>query len=696
MGAALGEGAVAAAMAAQMGLTVGLAALACLWGAALMLAPAALGGAALAWVLHAAGPRRLGRALQSSLGGGEPGHAGTAAVLVVLALAGGVLGGAWAGDRLIAHLRADFAAAAVAGVSVLLAGALLGVAAAVAPAVAKGWLGAERRLGRVGALLSPASVAAFAAVALIAALVWWLPVEFAVAPGGAALAMAASLSRRLRGTVARLRRRWWPAFALVALAFASWPLLHLAPPPVRQVLGTAVPYTSLGLGAAAQVFDRDGDGHAAPPFGHDCDDTDASIHPGAIDIPADGIDQSCSGADARAYELPKPPPWWRPTQLPERSNVVLIVLDALRVDRTGFAGNDRALTPHLDRFRRSSTWFRWAYAPSPRTSFSLSSVLTGRYLQGLPVRKDAGNRFVLEPGAQTVASRLQKAGYDTVAFTLPYLFHHTEGIGAGFRVWESPWPVDEWREHFGKSDPITTQASIAYLRTVPEDGRRPFFLLAHYHCAHEPYVRHAEWDFGPSRADRYDSSVAQCDHHVGRLLEALDARADADRTAVLVMADHGELLGEHGFTAHGRTLFEPEVRVPLLLRLPGPRPQPTVHRPVVLTDVAPTLLDLAGITPPRSMQGWSLLSQLYPAQEPFPERAVFLYTQMRRGSAVYEGQGLLVHPLKYVRDVRSGAVELYDVVADPAEAHNLAAERSADSHRLGVMLEALHAHLASP
>ena len=115
----------------------------------------------------------------------------------------------------------------------------------------------------------------------------------------------------------------------------------------------------------------------------------------------------------------------------------------------------------------------------------------------------------------------------------------------------------------------TTNAATKYLATVPQDGSKPYLLFLHYECTHDPYIKHAQWDYGDSDIDKYDSATNYCDEQVGRVLDALDARGDKDKTAVFVYSDHGELFGEHGFTRHGNTLYEPDVRALLLAKVPG-------------------------------------------------------------------------------------------------------------------------------
>ena len=280
-----------------------------------------------------------------------------------------------------------------------------------------------------------------------------------------------------------------------------------------------------------------------------------------------------------------------------RPNVLLIHFDALRPDHLGFAGYARPTSPTLDRFRASAVWFQTAYTPAPGTRFAMASVFTGMDLDRIPQSRGPGYDFQLLPAAVTLAEDLRAEGYDRVGFTIGPVLERVHGIGQGFRVWETPWTAALSSDLTGQAAKLTTDAAIAYLASRAAD--QPYLLFTHYQCTHAPYVKHSEWDFGDDDIDRYDSALAYCDREIGRLLAEVDARSDAGRTAVVLYSDHGELFGEHGFREHGNSLFEPDVRVLLLVRPPASFRRAgapsTVSTPVSLIDLAPTVLHLAGV-----------------------------------------------------------------------------------------------------
>lgn len=374
-----------------------------------------------------------------------------------------------------------------------------------------------------------------------------------------------------------------------------------------------------------------------------------------------------------------------------RPNLVLIHFDALRPDHLGFAGYARKTSPVLDRFRESATWFQTAYTPAPATRFALASVFTGIDLDRIPQRRGAGYQFDLLPAAFTLAEQLRDVGYDRFGLTIGPMIAHSQGMGQGFRVWSAPWSYGLSAEEVNAmSATRTTDAATRYLEE--HSPGKALFLFAHYQCTHEPYVKHAEWDFGDADVDRYDSALAYCDREIGRLLEAVDARPDAPKTVTILYSDHGELFGEHGFHEHGNSLFEPDVRVVLLVRPPAllrtESKLRTVTVPVSLIDITPTLLDLAGAPWSSEAGGTSLVPLLEaPADPALAARPIFLFADLMRPTLRYEARGVVENGFKYVRYEPAGIEQLFDLRQDPLESKNLAASRRPLAARLSRMID---------
>jgi arylsulfatase A-like enzyme len=524
----------------------------------------------------------------------------------------------------------------------------------------------------LGAYVAPGATF-LGSLAIFAALAQNLPPAYLFTPGAALLAWTLpALPYGDRAFDALAKRG--SAITIVALlaAAVSFGTYARVPASARKIVLSRMPYAAASLTATHYVIDFDRDGWSPVLAGGDCNDFDKTIHPGARDVPDNGIDENCSGSDAHRVPPMPQPPFTMPTGLPTRPSFVLVQLDALRPDHVGFVGYNRPTTPNLDRFRAGATWFSRTYTPGPSTRFAMAALFTGDYLERIPHVRGPGIRFELLP-TQTFANRLGEVGYDRIGFTISYVTHHILGMGQGFRTWDTPWPADDWERSEVESATLTTDAALKTLGELPDDGSKPFLLFLHYRCTHDPYVNKPRWDFGSSPMDQYDSAAAYCDDELGRLLKALDERRDVARTATFIFSDHGELFGEHGLEHHGNSLYEPDVRALLVARIPGLRVS-QVDAPVSLFDLHTTLLSLGGAPIPASTAGWNLLPLMTggDAAAAFERRPIFMFAQGKSGTAFHESLGVVLGRQKLIRDLTSGGVELFDVIDDPEERDDLA------------------------
>jgi arylsulfatase len=340
----------------------------------------------------------------------------------------------------------------------------------------------------------------------------------------------------------------------------------------------------------------------------------------------------CPGAGSRPE---KPPATARAVQAGNRLNVLLVTIDTLRADHLGVYGYRRATSPRIDALARRGVLFEQAYSYWPKTRGSFVALMTGRLAAQSGYGKSHPLLIDFNP---TLASVLQQAGYDTAAVVDNPNVASSLGYAKGFARYRETWEEPALASEIDRARAITKDA-VAYLGAAAPE--RPFLLWLHYVNPHAPYEPPAPFDtaFLDAEAARgptlqpvagfhggvprqwakgarslgyyvaqYDGEIAAVDAEVGQVIEALDRSAVRDRTLVMLASDHGESLGEHDyFFDHGENLFDPSLRVPLLIAGPG---MAAGRRSVELAstlDVVPTLLDALKVSYPPDLAGVSLL-----------------------------------------------------------------------------------------
>jgi arylsulfatase A-like enzyme len=495
-------------------------------------------------------------------------------------------------------------------------------------------------------------------------------------------------SARLGGRARSAVRSWVPAaIALLAVVVglfrASSSFNESQRLRAAAVDASWTGYVLVAFGRA--LTDRDGDGYSGCFGGGDCDDSNPRAHPGARDLAGDGVDQDCVGGDATP---PAPPHRTRREELPAghplRSlrfdgNILMIFVDALRADRLAANGHDPRLTPNINRLVSQSVYFERAFAQGNRTPQSFTSLLTSRYPSRIELDRPASNFPTLRESNITLFEKLAEAGYRNVGVTRHYYFKRVRNLHQGFARgdWINRPVLTIDQQNRDISAPDITLRAIKRLRGLRESGS-PFALLVHYHDPHHDYMDHPELEPIPSErtglARAYDSELHFTDRYVGELLDALEATGLADSTCVVLFSDHGETFGRRVFRGrrayyHGHTLYNELIHVPLALRLPGLAPR-KVEVPVMLIDLAPTLLELIDQPVPASFSGSSLLPYLVGGK--LPERII------RAESLPYANWtdhvvAMIKGRWKLIYRIRDNIFELYDLENDPEETVNLAA-----------------------
>ncbi len=328
-------------------------------------------------------------------------------------------------------------------------------------------------------------------------------------------------------------------------------------------------------------------------------------------------------------------------------DIVLISVDALRADHVGAYGYARPTTPHLDALAKEGTTFDDAYCPTPHTSYSVTSMMTGKYMRPLLA-------LGLGQDSETWAAQLRRYDYKTAAFYPPAVFFIDTDRFERFR--RDGLDFEYRKEEF--ADPSLRAAQLTeYLQHTPTDS--PAFLWVHFFEPHEPYVAHAQHAFGDTEKDAYDSEIAAADEGIGQIVAIVRARKpDA---IVMVTADHGEEFGEHGGRYHGTTVYEEQVRVPLVIVGPGVAANARVSAPVQTIDLLPTTLSALGIPRPARLRGRDL-GPLLAHPETTDKGLAFAETD--------DYELYAENTDRLVCDKRSGACALYDVSVDRAEIHD--------------------------
>jgi arylsulfatase A-like enzyme len=446
------------------------------------------------------------------------------------------------------------------------------------------------------------------------------------------------------------------------------------------------------LRALRARYDRDHDGFAGRFGGGDCNDGDARVNPGAVDQPGNGVDEDCSGRDARRvvpFAVSAQPSVAVQRGLhdrtPDNMNLVLITVDTLRAD-LHFAGYPHPITPNLDRYANESVVFENAYALSSYTGRAIGPLLTGRYPTECP--RDSEHFVKYLPSNVLLTERLRQSGFHTFGAASHFYFERHYGFSQGMEQWDMSARPSSSDQESTYNDHRVADRAIAMLRR-PEYTSGRFFMWVHFLDPHKQYVDHPDLPlFGRGERARYDREVMFTDQQIGRVIEALGALPGdvAARTVVVVTADHGEAFGEHHMSYHGVELWQELVRVPWIMHVPGLEAR-RVTTPRSQIDLVPTLLDLLRVskpepTAPDALSGVSLTPDLL--GESAPERPIYIELPEgpfngNRRAAVYQGWKLI--------ERSSNHFDLFDLTSDPGERHDLAHDNPQDLARMRAVME---------
>lgn len=466
---------------------------------------------------------------------------------------------------------------------------------------------------------------------------------------------------RMRPVLPGLRPALWKKAVLVAsvllLASAAFTLIYFDE---NQNLKTQVFYRTA---QANQYFkftqwalDFDRDGYSAFLGGGDANDHHSGVNPGQFEVAGDGVDNNCIGGDLTKQDIDE---WKRgfnslgaaPIVSGRRFNIIYIFIDALRADHLGTYGYPRLTSPSIDKLAARSSVFEHAYTPAPNTYEALPKFMQASYWDG---------HF------ETWTEVLARNGYDNLLFPrrIGTLLRHVKGMTvlhhARVRKLEQ-----------------TVDIAIDVLGSAP--ASRPFCAYLYATDPHGIYRKHDEFNFGSSLTDGYDGEIAYTDHHFGRLFDWMERSGRMNDTMIVIMADHGESLGERGFYEHSTQLYDEQSRIPMIIYVPGLPPR-RIPSYVSSVDLGPTILNLVGLQHPSEYLGVSLSPLM--RGESFVHPPVYAEQTYIQGNAyVRPEQNVLPENKKYMVITQDGykliynrnsyCFELFDLKNDPKEERNL-------------------------
>ncbi len=404
------------------------------------------------------------------------------------------------------------------------------------------------------------------------------------------------------------------------------------------------------------VLDFDRDGYSAYLGGGDCDDRRADINPGHVEVVGDGVDHNCIGGPLTQQEIDD---WHReytslhlpPDPSAKRLNVIYVFVDALRADHLSAYGYGRKTSPNLDKLAARSCLFENAFTPAPNTFEALPKFTQGNYwdahLEGWP-------------------EILAHNGYNALLFPrrIATLKRHVKGMKI----------VENAR---GETFEGTIDAAINTLTEMPKET--PFCFYLYSTDTHRPYRPHEQFHYGDSIVELYDGEIAYLDFHLGRLFDLLERSGRMEDTLIVIMADHGESLGERGVYKHSSQLYNEQTRVPMIIHFPG-APARVISDYVSTIDLGPTILNAVGLDFPKECAGVSLVPlmrgqsfthpPIYGEQttqevSPFVRPDQQVDPELKKYMIISQDGFKLI----YNRDYFS--FELFDLRNDPSEVRNL-------------------------
>ena len=359
-------------------------------------------------------------------------------------------------------------------------------------------------------------------------------------------------------------------------------------------------------------------------------------------------------------------------------HIVLISLDTCRADHLSCYGYVRPTTPHIDALAKQGFLFSHAMTPIPVTLPAHASMLTGT----IPPHhgKHENKDVYFDPSHVTLAALLKTKGYRTGAFVGSQVLNSQFGLNRGFDTYGDQFAqkvrnISQSQRRAGE----VNRAAFAWLEKQKDHS---VFLFLHYYDPHDPY-KPPEPFAATFQESPYAGEIAYTDHCIGRVVAKLKSLAMYDSSLIIVTADHGEMLGEHGELTHMYFIYQSAMKVPLVFKLPGSNGAQKIDDIVSIIDIVPTVCDLLQIDPPAGIQGKNLAP--YFRNKPPRSEDRHLYCESLYATK-YEANSLLGLVSKRWKYIQTTRPELYDLKKDPGEQTNIV---KAESHRARILKDRL-------
>lgn len=368
----------------------------------------------------------------------------------------------------------------------------------------------------------------------------------------------------------------------------------------------------------------------------------------------------------------------------KKNNVLLIIVDTLRADHIGFLGGPD-ITPNLDQLARDSIVFQNAISPAPWTTPAVGSIFTGLAPRQLGFKGEGIRK--IDRSFVTLSEIFRENGYETKGIISHIFVGPKLGFNQGFDSYDDSNALG----HDHISSASITKKAISYIKS----SRKPFFLFLHYFDPHYSFFMHSNYNYDPSYRGpiksgtqigmllkmvpemttedinhikaMYQSEISHADKHLGNLFQALKKIGLYDRSLIVFVADHGEEFLERGdgWIGHERKLFQEQIHVPLLFKLPGNSKRGTVEEYVSTMDIAPTIIDSQGLHVPG---GYAYPGKSFNLSGKMEQSIRQVVSETHRGVML---NSLIWNGWKLIKSNRTNYKRLYYLKEDPGESMDM-------------------------